>query len=274
MKEFLSIKEFSKLSGIESSTLRYWDDIGLFSPAKRNPENNYRYYSPQQIIAVNFITVLSGLQIPLKTIDEIRNGRRPENVVELIEQQERQLDKEMLKLRERYSIIHVRRDLIKEGMMADAAELTVRELPEMALIIGADTNFKEETFYEPFMRFCRQAESLRINLSYPIGGRHGSMEAFLKAPGQPEQFFSIDPSGNSRRVKAKYLVGYKHGYYGEFGDLPEKMVAYAQEHGLTFSGPVYAYYLLDEICLEDPSKYLSQVCVAVSKAKPKRNFFT
>jgi len=68
MKNQLTIKEFSELSGIDASTLRYWDEIGLFSPAHRNTENNYRYYAPTQIIAINFITVLSRLNIPLKTI--------------------------------------------------------------------------------------------------------------------------------------------------------------------------------------------------------------
>ena len=75
MKDFLSTQEFSKLSGIATSTLRYWDDIGLFSPRKRNPENNCRYYTPDQMIAVKFITVLSDLKIPLKIIsDAEKNG--------------------------------------------------------------------------------------------------------------------------------------------------------------------------------------------------------
>jgi len=54
-KALLSIKEFAEASGLEQSTLRYWDDIGLFSPAHRNPDTSYRYYSPEQIILVNFM---------------------------------------------------------------------------------------------------------------------------------------------------------------------------------------------------------------------------
>ena len=116
MKEFLSIKEFSKLSGIESTTLRYWDDIGLFSPLRRDTENNYRYYTPSQMIAVNFIKILSSLDIPLKTISEIEKVRSPEEIVRLIEQQEKLLDMEMQRLRECYSIIHTRREMINYGI--------------------------------------------------------------------------------------------------------------------------------------------------------------
>jgi len=104
MKDFFSVKEFSRLTGIEASTLRFWDDIGLFCPAKRDPENNYRYYSPPQLIAVNFITVFSRLDVPLKDINALSGGRTPEKIIQMIEQKERLLDMEMRRLRESYSV--------------------------------------------------------------------------------------------------------------------------------------------------------------------------
>jgi len=266
VKDFLSVKEFSRLSGIENTTLRYWDDIGLFSPAKRDPENNYRYYAPEQIIAVNFITVMSSLQVPLKMIGEMEGERSPENIVDLIEQQENLLDMEMRRLRESYSIIHTRRDLIKIGMRADVSQITVHGLIERSIILGPPNRFKEgEGFYEPFMLFCKQAKTQRVNLSYPIGGYHESMERFLAKPGEPDYFYSLDPTGSTKRAAGDYMVGYARGYYGEFGDLPERMAAYAEGNGLTCHGPVYTIFLHDEICMKDPFQYLSQLSVAVSK---------
>jgi len=288
MKELLTIKEFSKLSGIEQTTLRYWDDIGLFSPTKRDPENNYRYYSPQQIIAVNFITVLSELNVPLKTISEMENERTPESIINLIEQQQRLLDMEMRKLRERYSIIHTRHELINygrmlkkgfmtidgirvdcdmpqnEGLHVDTTKISVLRREPKAFILGPRNHWKPgEPFYEYFMNFCNMADELRMNLSFPIGAYHDDMDSFLRAPGEPDYFCSIDPTGNRKREAGKYLVGFTTGYYGEFGDLAERMDKYAKENDLTLHGPVYTLYLLDEICIRDPEEYLSQVCVAV-----------
>ncbi|MDR0325989.1 MAG: MerR family transcriptional regulator [Oscillospiraceae bacterium] len=289
MKDYLSVNEFSKLSGIEKTTLRYWDEIGLFSPAKRDPENNYRYYAPEQIIAVNFITVLSELHIPLKTIGAMESGRTPESIIRLIEQQAKQLDMEMSKLRERYSIIHARLELIKYGIRVldgytavggvrldagiDAAGGTTVDVDSVAVlhrddltyILGPPNGFQgNEDFYEPFMRFCRQSEELRVNLSYPIGGYHTDMKSFCKTPGQPDHFISIDPTGNRKRPAGNFLIGFARGYYGTFGDLPDRMAAYAEQQALRFSGPVYTLYLHDEICIKDPSQYLVQICVAVS----------
>jgi len=289
MKEFLSIKEFSKLSGIETTTLRYWDEIGLFSPAKRDPENNYRYYSPEQIISVNFITVLSSLNIPLKKISEIENRRNPENIVRLIEQQEKQLDLEMSKLRECYSIIHTRRELINYGIRVadgfavvdgvrmdsryaedgavavDENSIAVMHTEDISLILGPRNNWKEgKGFFEPFTNFCNRADEIRINLSFPIGAMHESWEGFIKSPGEPHFWFSMDPTGNYNRPAGKYMIGFARSYYGQFGDLPQRMAVYAKENSLAISGPVYITYLHDEVCLKDPSQYLSQVCVAVS----------
>jgi hypothetical protein len=34
-------------------------------------------------------------------------------------------------------------------------------------------------------------------------------------------------------------------------------------------GPVYVFYLLEEICTNDPTEYLAQCCVAVSKKRKR-----
>ncbi|MCL2748253.1 MAG: MerR family transcriptional regulator [Oscillospiraceae bacterium] len=265
MKRYLSIKEFSQLSGVETTTLRYWDEIGLFCPVRRNPETNYRYYTPQQVIAVNFVAVMSNLNVPLRTINDLLSVRDPETVIDVIERQERRLNMEMHRLRESFTIIQTRRNLIRMGARAKPNEISLVELPESAYVLGSPNDFKaDEPFYEPFMRFCQNADGLRINLNYPIGGCHDSMESFLGSPGQPDYFFSVDPTGNAKQPAGTYMVGYSSGYYGEFGDLPEKMAAFAEERELDCCGIVYAVYLLDEICIKDPDQYLAQVCVAVS----------
>ncbi len=270
MKDFLSVNEFSKFSGIEKTTLRYWDEIGLFSPAKRDPNNNYRYYSPDQLIAVHFVTVLSELNIPLKSIDSMKNERNPKSVIQLIEHQEKLLDQEMRKLQERYSVIHERRASILEGIKALKSEsgIEVTYLEEMAGVLGPPNAFGDgEDFHDPFSRFCHLADELRINVNYQIGGFHETPDSFLEHPGQPDRFISYDPSGNYKRPAGNYLVAYSRGYYGQFGDLPEKIKAYTAENALALSGPAFTTYVFDEICLDDPSQYLVQVCVAASKRR-------
>ena len=279
MKAFLTIKEFSRLSGVEGSTLRYWDEIGLFSPAKRDPTNNYRYYSAEQIIIVNHIKVLSDLNVPLKMIREMGKSRTPESIVHLIEQQEKLLDMEMRKLRECYSIIHTRREAINNGRavlgdfgntggenMTNINKISVVHRQAVNIILGSRNTFRNgEGFYGPFTRFCKQSKDLRINLSFPIGALHDDWNGFIDTPGEPHYFFSTDPTGNKKLDAGDYVVGFIRGYYGQFGDLPERMANYIKKHGLKVTGPTYTFYLHDEVCVKNSDGYLAQICVAVSK---------
>jgi DNA-binding transcriptional MerR regulator len=279
MKRLLSVNEFAKLSGIEKTTLRYWDEIGLFSPVMRDPENNYRCYTPDQLTAVNFIIVLSRLNIPLKTINAIKQNKTPDRIIQVLEEQERKLNSELRKLQENYSVIHERLGMIRYGMRAlggingfnagTIPDFTVRHIEEGKYILGPNTNIDEdEKFYDAFLNFRRQAEDMRINLSYPIGGYYRSIDNFVNAPGSPNNFFSSDPNGNSKWPEGDYLTGYSRGYYGDFGDVPERMRSYAKENDLVLNGPVFEIYLHDEICLNDPSNYLVQFSVNCTK-KPR-----
>ena len=292
MKEYYSVKEFAKLTGIEASTLRFWDQIGLFSPAKRNPENNYRYYLPDQLITVNFVTVLSSLDIKLKEINEIKGARNPEKLVRLIKQKEKLLDMEMRRLRECYSVIHTRLEMIEYGIaiengirMADGIQvnssdasdkvvtvdentISVMYRDDMVYNLGPRAEWKDgEEFHNPFIDFCQKANELHINLNFPIGGYHDDWEGFMAAPGKPHHFFSIDPTGNRTRKAGDYVIGFSRGYYGQFGDLSKRMNSYIEANALNVSGPVYVVCLQDEICTMDPSRYLAQACVAVTKKR-------
>jgi len=264
-KSLMSIKQFSEMSGIEQSTLRYWDDIGLFRPAHRNQDNSYRYYSPEQITLVNFIKVLSNLSVPLKVIASVSENRTPETMLRLMEQQEAVLDTELSRLHEAYSTIHTLRDTIQRGINApDVDHISVQNISAMPITLGPPNElWKDQNFYQAFMHYCRYAKENRVNLNNPVGGYYESMEYYLRDPSVPTRFFSADPRGLDKRPAGKYLVGYAQGYYGQKGDTPQRMADYAQEHEIAFKGPVYVLYLLDEISVKDPSDYLAQICAAI-----------
>ena len=271
MSTIISIQEFSKLSGIEASTLRYWDELGLFSPLERNPETNYRYYSTAQLLALNFVTVLSELAIPLKTIAKLRKDRNPEKLLALLEKQEIKMDMEMQSLRLRYSIIHARREMINMSSNADENSISMVHMEEKPMILWPRNEYNEgDTFIEALATYVAQTSEYHINLSFPVGGYFDDMDSFVKSPNRPDHFVSIDPIGTHTRNAGDYLVGYVRGNYSELGDLPERMAEYVKRKSLNISGPVYVLYLLEEISTGDPSQYLAQCTVEVTKKRKQR----
>ena len=268
MSDTLSIQEFSKIAGIEASTLRYWDDIGIFSPLMRDPENNYRHYSTAQLLALNFVTSLSSLDIPLKKISELRDERDPESFLVLLQTLEKEMDMEMRNLRERYSIVHARRELINIGLKADVNEISIIHLDDRDMMVWPRNEYKDgDTFLTPLSAHIAYVTEHHINLSFPVAGLHDNMESFVKDPGRPDNFLSIDPIGTYTRKAGNYLVGFHRGYYGDVGDLPQRMIAYAEEKAVRYTGPVYTTYLFDEICTKNPEQYLAKCSVAVEKKR-------
>ncbi|WP_195575146.1 MerR family transcriptional regulator [Paenibacillus sp. 1001270B_150601_E10] len=66
----LSIGEFSKICGVSTKTLRYYDEIGLIRPDETNPHNGYRYYSIGQLKKLLYINRLKKYSFSL---DEIKS---------------------------------------------------------------------------------------------------------------------------------------------------------------------------------------------------------
>lgn len=63
------IAEVAHQTGVPTTTLRYYEDIGLLARAER-AANGYRYYSPRDVERVTFITRAKQLHI---TLDELRD---------------------------------------------------------------------------------------------------------------------------------------------------------------------------------------------------------
>lgn len=62
------IGEFSRISRVPAKTLRYYDDIGLFTPASIDMMTGYRFYSADQLPRLNRILVLKEIGLSLTEI--------------------------------------------------------------------------------------------------------------------------------------------------------------------------------------------------------------
>ena len=65
-----TVQEVSKLSGVTIRTLRYYDRIGLLSPAART-EAGYRLYDGAALMRLMRILLLKELEIPLKDVKRL-----------------------------------------------------------------------------------------------------------------------------------------------------------------------------------------------------------
>ena len=60
------------------------------------------------------------------------------------------------------------------------------------------------------------------------------------------------------------------GYYGHTGAMAKMLADYADENSMALTGPVYNIYLLDEISVIDPNRYLLQVSIPIGRSSARR----
>jgi DNA-binding transcriptional MerR regulator len=99
----LLISEFARAGNVTIRTLRFYDEVGLLSPAHVAPENGYRRYSPSQIAQLNQIQAFKDMGFSLQEIRERLEQR--------------------LTPRELHAVLEQRRDVVRKRLQEDAGRL-------------------------------------------------------------------------------------------------------------------------------------------------------
>ena len=93
MKKLYLVSGAARITGLTSETLRHFDRICLIKPSQKSLENNYRYYSEEDIISLNTIRALSYMDLSLKKIKEILSYHDFKRIVLTLKEAEKMLIK-------------------------------------------------------------------------------------------------------------------------------------------------------------------------------------
>ncbi len=113
MKEYLSIGEFSKLSGLTIKALRYYDKIGVLKPDYVSKESLYRYYSRNQLRIAELIMTSVILDLPLSFVKEnfIKDNRI--HYESYLTYAEKRLQERIAELKDNLSFVQSTSDCVK-----------------------------------------------------------------------------------------------------------------------------------------------------------------
>ena len=119
----ITIQGFARLCGCNTQTLRYYDRIGLLTPAKVDEWTGYRYYEEKQ--ALRFVKI-KNLQQADFSIEEIRPLLEADDL-QLAEAFERKIREQQQKLER---IREIQRSYLKETMDMQKMVLTITDFVE------------------------------------------------------------------------------------------------------------------------------------------------
>jgi len=193
------ISEIAKKFDITRTALIHYDNCGLLSPSIRN-DNNYRYYTSEDILKLELILALKESGLTLKEIQSYLSEESNQTSIDLLNQQVEALDKKILLLKLQRRIIKKRVEKLEKFKKIEVYDgIHLSEYPEMTII-------KESIGYGPLMSYDSAVARLRKKLK-----KEGQLTSKFGI------CFDISSSDSQGKYEMKYIFDYLsiEGYKNE-----------------------------------------------------------
>jgi len=248
--------------------LHHYDAIDLLSPTFRGEENNYRYYSGDQLAVINVIRILQASGMSLSEIKALRDKRTPELMNEVFMQQLGNINKKIEEWGRAQKLLFTFQKFIHSVKDIDEKGMTIQFLPAEAIILG-DLNDRSRgrTDYDTLSTFHHviRKKYPDFDLNYPICGVFSEKRIKSGDWKGPDRFYLYNPDGRDWRPEALYAIGYTRCGYGQGDELYNRMIPFIEEKGFEICGDVYEEYPLNGICITDANNYLMRVMITVQE---------
>ncbi|MBG9453974.1 MerR family transcriptional regulator [Lysinibacillus sphaericus] len=272
----LSIGEFSKICGVSTKTLRYYDEIGLINPDEINAESGYRYYSIEQLKRMLYINRLKSYHFSLeeiKTMLALEEDQSEEMLCSVLNQKRNEI-KEKLKAFE-FLVKQLSQDIsnLEKGVpimsYLDDIEVQLVETKPMnilykRLIMGNDdyASGYGNHFSELYEKIAKEKLTL---LGQPMTIYHSP--EFNPAGNDTEFAISIAESVKGTRdlpgsLCAKSVL---KGAYPELSSVYANLMKWVENEGYELISPPYEIYVTDPSQANAHEDYVTEVYFPVKK---------
>lgn len=240
------IGEFSKIVGITTKTLRYYDNEGILTPSYRNQANGYRLYSSDDIKKAEIVADMRKFGFTISEMkDALRNIKNRNDFIDYLEEKvvitrgvierHQQLISEIQLYLKDHAVMHT-------AILSPTLIVTETELPSINIasirfqgqyneiglyfeklyrIIQNKTDGPPITCYHS-LEFCERAD---IEVCVPISERIKSSDVI------------------TRKIRCSRALCVK--YMGEYGGLKfayRALFDYANTNNLTYCSPIIEIY--------------------------------
>ena len=268
-----TIGEMAKMHNIAESTLRYYDEKGIFHPSTVDPQTNYRYYTIDQFSLLDTIKFLRQLNIPLKEIKKYIDERNPAYALNLLEKQQEMMLKKQREIEYALAKMEHRIHLIKKATKAKAEQMVIKEIPQRKITaIAVAPNTTDDMFEYYIHSLQKNMRQMDDSLfSGDIGvtvAKKGLMQNEFQA--YSSVFILLDympfQVQSSDEIKeGLYACSYHHGPYEETGATYKELLAYIDQEGYEVSGDAIEIGLIDWSVTENPEEQVTEIQIPVVK---------
>jgi DNA-binding transcriptional MerR regulator/effector-binding domain-containing protein len=245
VKEWFTVGEISSLFDLNVQTLRYYDAIGLFSPAQKRGASGARRYQFDQIYRLAAIRFLKKLGYPLERIRKSLDSRSPAFSIAEMRSQSAELRRrceEFSRIRE--GIDRKLRFIEEKTASLDLGEIRLRIFPMRRYIpLGVEDNlYRQDDFYfYPTVVFYQ--------------GRAKIFGAMLT-----DDYSDEGPGPKPREIPGgDYLVGYHRGPYETIEESFARIRTEAPGMGLHVGDETVNVNIIDQFVERDARNYVTEI---------------
>lgn len=234
----LTIGQFAAMHGINKKTLMWYDEIGLFKPTAKNPENGYRCYSYHQSSILETILLLRELDVSISEIQDFMKNRSAQKLKCLLDEKIADLDLQINHLKALRTTVCSHHQNMCTLLTMDLSEISIIEKEECCLVT---VDITRDTTFEKAVELIT-AETEKYHLGRLHDASYGSMipvtslkngdfddysRLFIEIP------FLTYRAGLHMSPSGKYLKAFHKGDWDKLPQKYEEIFAYAKKHGLS-----------------------------------------
>jgi len=250
----LKIGEFSRLSMVPVSTLRYYDDIGLLSPVDVDSFTGYRYYSSEQLPKLNRITVLKDLGLSLTEIVQLTaNGASNDVLRQMLERKKLEREQALEAEKGRLQRLEAWLENLARETPMDEYEVTIKKLePQLALCLRRvmPSYYDEGSLWE---EMCAHTDTLKdtqfagppMTIFHDGEYKDKDIDMELAMP-------VTDRIAESGDIKLRTLPGHEQvasilhkGPFDSIHSAYQFMLKWVEQNNYRLAGPDRVLYLID-----------------------------
>ncbi|HDX9653999.1 MerR family transcriptional regulator [Bacillus wiedmannii] len=273
-----TIGEMAKMQNIAESTLRYYDEKGIFHPSIVDPQTNYRYYTIDQFSLLDTIKFLRQLNIPLKEIKKYIDERNPAYALNLLEKQQEMMLKKQREIEYALAKMEHKIHLIKEATKAKAEQMVIKEISQRKITaIAVAPNTTDDMFEYYIHSLQKNMKQMDDSLfSGDIGvtvAKKGLMQnefqayssVFILLDYMPFQIHSSDEI-----KEGMFACVYHHGPYEETDETYKKLMKYINQEGYEVSGDAIEIALIDWSVTDNPEEQVTEIQIPIMKKQSNK----
>ncbi|MCJ2147551.1 MerR family transcriptional regulator [Bacillus paralicheniformis] len=274
MNNRFRVGEVARLFKLPASTLRYYDEIGLFKPKYTDPETSYRYYGVEQFQVLDTIIFLRKNGFSLKDIQHQLNKRTPETTMDILKKKLEEVRTEIFRLQRSAARIENKISTIEEGIkLAGHPALTFQYFPKRAvsyLYFDKPVDLIEEGD-DIYLKDRETLSSQSIENNGFFTGDIGTivdMES-LKQEGPVKYiglFELLHGEDSDEYLNEGLYASYPHiGPYEDMRKSYQLVLRQLKEEGYKLEGIPVEISVLDEAVIKEPDHFVTLIQIPVTK---------